>query len=306
MPLPVLVPETHVDLGLTSADALNASIYPDRDAALADMEASALGSGHARYAWYRGAGGKLIVPTLFSPATTPRIARTMREVRQDLAETVQRELKVVLLGLTGAKVLQGVFSRVVRVGAEPALRPLSRQEGLGGETPAPRQPVPRSTAPAPELTPAPESAPAPTAPAPAPAAPAPSPGLVHALTGNNPTPPVAAGPRLPQDVAVNPKVPRQLSPDRPIGSSLTQNAQVQADIRYLRTIGAENIRVNQQQITVRNGQRVGTNRPDLQFDYNGRRYHVEYDTPTSGRGPSHQSRTTSNDRDAETILLIVP
>ena len=86
----------------------------------------------------------------------------------------------------------------------------------------------------------------------------------------------------------------------------TQNAQIQADMQYLRTLGATNIRVNQQQVTVHNGQRVGTNRPDLQFDYNGRRYHVEYDTPMSGRGPGHQSRITSNDRDAESILLIVP
>ncbi|HZI07480.1 MAG TPA: hypothetical protein VEZ71_25915, partial [Archangium sp.] len=84
------------------------------------------------------------------------------------------------------------------------------------------------------------------------------------------------------------------------------NAQMQADIRYLRNLGARNIRVNQQQLIVRDGQRVGINRPDLQFDYNGRRYHVEYDTPTSGRGPGHRSRITSNDPDAETILLIVP
>jgi hypothetical protein len=130
--------------------------------------------------------------------------------------------------------------------------------------------------------------------------------LVRALTGNNPTPPVAAAPRLPQDVAVNPKVPKLRQFDRPIGSSPTQNAQVQTDVKYLQDIGAKNIRVNQQQITVRNGQRVGTNRPDLQFDYKGRRYHVEYDTPTSGRGPGHQSRITSNDPGAETLLLIVP
>jgi hypothetical protein len=52
--------------------------------------------------------------------------------------------------------------------------------------------------------------------------------------------------------------------------------------------------------------RVGINRPDLQFDYNGRRYHVEYDSPTSGRGSNHQSRLTSNDPEAEIILLIVP
>ena len=71
-------------------------------------------------------------------------------------------------------------------------------------------------------------------------------------------------------------------------------------------MGAKNIRVNQQQLTYRNGQRVGINRPDLQFDYKGRRYHVEYDTPASGRGPGHQLRTTSNDPNAEIILLIVP
>ncbi len=229
----------------------------------------------------------------------------MLEVRTHLAQTTQRELKVLLLTLTGTKVLQGVFSRALRVGSEPALRPLSREERLGGEAPAPRQSAPRQ----PEqrsTAPTPEPAPAPPAPAPAPGSPAPSPGLVQALTGNNPTPPMAAGPRLPQDVAVNPKVPNIRPTTRPIGPSPSQNAQVQADVQYLQDIGARNIRVNQQQLTVRNGQRVGTNRPDLQFDYKGRRYHVEYDTPTSGRGPGHQSRITSNDPDAETILLIVP
>jgi hypothetical protein len=64
--------------------------------------------------------------------------------------------------------------------------------------------------------------------------------------------------------------------------------------------------VNQQQVKFRNGQRVGTNRPDLQFDYNGRRYYVEYDSPTSGRGSGHQSRLTANDPEAEVILIIIP
>jgi hypothetical protein len=319
LPLPVLVPESHVDLGLTNAVPLNASIYPDRDTALAGMAVGSPGSGHARFAWYRGAGGALIVPTLFSPATTPRIARTMLEVRKHLGETAQHELKVLLLTLTGTKVLQGVLSRVVRVGTEPAplpspLRPLTSKEGLGGETAAPQHQVTRAAAPAPQAAPAPAaSAPAHAVPSPAPAAPAPasvsaapSPGLVQALTGNNPTRPVAPGPRLPQDVAVSPKVPKVRQLNRPIGSSLSQNAQIQADVEYLRTIGARNIRVNQQQLTTDSRQRVGINRPDLQFDYNGRRYHVEYDSPTSGRGLGHQSRLTSNDPNAETILLIVP
>ncbi len=286
LPLPVLVPESQVDLGLTSAEPLSAAIYPDRDAALAAIPP---GSRHTRYAYYRGAGGALIVPTVFSPATTPRIARTMLEVRQHLSETVQRELKVLLLSLTGTRVLQGVFARVVRVGLEPEF-----------EAPAPRQRVPRAAAPASE------AAPAPTTPASTPGTLAPSPGLVEALTGRNPTPQVAPGSRLPQDVAVKPTIPDQLPTDRPVGPSLSQNAQIQADVRYLRTMGAKNIRVNQQQLTLENGQRVGINRPDLQFDYKGRRYHVEYDTPTSGRGPGHQSRTTSNDPNAEIILMIVP
>jgi hypothetical protein len=227
----------------------------------------------------------------------------MVEVRKQLTETVQSDLQVLLLTLTGTKVLRGVFSRVVQIGAGPASHPLSGEEGFAGKAPVTRQPVPRSIAPARVPT---ESAPAPAASSPAPGSLAPSPGLVQALTGKNPTHQVVPGSRLPQDVAVKPRVPDVLPTNRPIGSSATQNAQVQADIQYLESIGARNIRVNQQQSTVENGQRVGINRPDLQFDHNGRRYHVEYDTPTSGRGTAHQSRATSNDPNSETILLIVP
>jgi hypothetical protein len=300
LPLPVLVPEAMVDLGLTRAEPLNASIYPDRDTALVDLKGSSSDTRNPRYAYYRGAGGGLVVPTLFSPITTPRIARTMLEVRTQLAQSTQRELKVLLLTLTGTKVLQGVFSRVLRVGSEPEPRTSSRQRDLARETPPPRQAAPRAASSTSEPTPTL------TAPAPVPSTLAPSSGLVRALGGSNPTPQVPPGPRLPQDVAVKPTVPSPLSAERPISSSPTQNAQIQADIRYLRNIGAKNIRVNQQQVTADNDLRVGTNRPDLQFDYNGRRFHVEYDTPASSRARSHQSRLTSNDADAEIILLIVP
>ncbi len=176
-----------------------------------------------------------------------------------------------------------------------------------GEVEAPPAP-PRAAAPTPEPAPAPapEPAPAPAPPAPAPGPLAPSPELVQALTGKNPTPQVPAGPRLRQDLTVKPKVPDLLPADRPISSSPSQNAQLQADIAYLKDeLRAENIRVNQQQVTFRDGQRVGINRPDLQFDYNGRRYHVEYDSPASGRGPRHQSRLTANDPEAGVILIII-
>jgi len=135
---------------------------------------------------------------------------------------------------------------------------------------------------------------------------APSPGLVEALQGRNATPKVAAPPRLLRDIAVDPDVPDLLPLQRPIGRSVTQNAQLQADIDYVKSLGAKNIRVNQQQLTLGNSQRVGINRPDLQFDLYGRRYYVEYDTPKSGRGVAHQARSTANDANSETILLTVP
>ncbi|XXF78224.1 hypothetical protein P2318_00260 [Myxococcaceae bacterium GXIMD 01537] len=283
LPLPVLVPGAQVDLTLTHAQPHESSIYPDRSSALEALAASAPRTEQPRYAFYRGATGTLIAPTLFSPATTPRTARTMLEVRQHLSETTQRELKVLLVSLTGTKVLQGLFSRVVRMSAEPAPGLSSQRKAERASTPVPRQPAPPATAPPP-----------------------PSSALVQALTGHNPTPRVAPGARLPQDVAVSPTVPEPLKTSRPIGSSPTQNAQLQADIKYLRSIDARNIRVNQQQLKLENGQRMGINRPDLQFDYNGRRYHVEYDTPTSDRGHGHQSRLTSNDPNAEVIRIIVP
>lgn len=293
LPLPVLVPEAQVDLESTSAQPFDNSIYPDRETALAVQ-----GPGPGRYTYYRGAGATLIVPTVFSPASTPRIAQTMLEVRKDLSQTVERELKVMLVTLTGTQVLRGVFSRVVRTAAEPEVRaPLSPQErARAGPAPRPSEPKP--------ATAAPETTPAPPAPEQGPLAP--SPALVQALSGKPPTPPVAPGTRLPQDMAVKPTAPKLMPLRRPIGPSPNQNAQLQADIDYLRKVGARNIRVNQQQLTVQDQQRVGINRPDLQFDYNGRRYHVEYDSPTSGRGADHQSRLTSNDPDAEIILLIIP
>ncbi|HYH97677.1 hypothetical protein [Hyalangium sp.] len=188
-----------------------------------------------------------------------------------------------------------------------------------GRVEAPPAP-PRAVAPAPEPAPAPapppparavarapEPASAPAPPPPAPGTLAPSPELVQALTGKNPTAQVPAGPRLRQDVSVKPEVPKLRDTDRPISPSPRQNAQLQRDIEYLEDeLGAENIRVNQQQLNLENKARVGINRPDLQFDYKGRRYYVEYDSPASGRGPGHQSRLTANDLEGEVILIIIP
>jgi hypothetical protein len=192
---------------------------------------------------------------------------------------------------------------------EPAPAPAPKPAPAPAPKPAPApapEPAP-APAPKPAPAPAPKPAPAPAPPPPAPGTLAPSPELVQALTGKNPTPQVPAGPRLRQDITVKPDVPDLRPTDRPISPSPRQNAQLQRDIEYVKNeLGARNIRVNQQQLTVKDGQRVGINRPDLQFDYNGRRYYVEYDSPASGRGPGHQERLIANDPEADVILIIIP
>ncbi len=107
--------------------------------------------------------------------------------------------------------------------------------------------------------------------------------------------------RLPQDIAVNPKAPKPLSLARPIGLSPTQNAAMQGDIRQWKAQGAKDFRVNQHQVNAA-GERVGVNRPDLQFTFGGKRYYIEYDTPVSNRGPPHRERILANDPNGVVIL----
>jgi hypothetical protein len=111
--------------------------------------------------------------------------------------------------------------------------------------------------------------------------------------------------RLAQDLAISPNAPSALPLGRPIGLSPTQNAAVQADIIEARAAGGTRFRVNQQQVDAA-GNRVGINRPDLQYtDASGRRVYIEYDTPSSTRGPDHQTRIMANDPAGNVILKTV-
>jgi hypothetical protein len=107
--------------------------------------------------------------------------------------------------------------------------------------------------------------------------------------------------RVPQDINVSPVPPRRLSTRRSIGGSRKQWRSLQADIRRAQAEGARDIRVNQQQVNAA-GQRVGVNRPDLQYARaDGTRVYIEYDNATPGsfpntpRGPTHAARIQAND-----------
>jgi hypothetical protein len=115
--------------------------------------------------------------------------------------------------------------------------------------------------------------------------------------------------RLPQDIAVSRNAPPAKSPQgRGIGTSTWQNNALQKDISEANAMGATDIRVDQQQVTAA-GDRVGTNRPDLQYTRpDGTRVYIEYDRATSGkfpnspRGPQHMERILANDPNAVVIL----
>lgn len=120
-------------------------------------------------------------------------------------------------------------------------------------------------------------------------------------------PPVLVAPnttRLAQDVNVNPSRPDRLpTTGRPAGRP-SHNQALQTDIANL-PFGARDVRVNQQQVNAA-GQRVGINRPDLQYTVNGQRYYIEYEGIGAPRGPSHRARITAKDPTAIVDVREIP
>jgi RHS repeat-associated protein len=111
--------------------------------------------------------------------------------------------------------------------------------------------------------------------------------------------------QLPQDASADPTPPRALPTSRPVGRRPNQNAAKDDDVAAAREQGATDIRVNQQQVDAE-GDRVGINRPDLQYTLpDGTRVYVEYDSSSSGRGPVHQARILANDPNGVVILKTV-
>lgn len=119
--MPVLLPDSHIDFTLSKAEPIDTTIYPDRSAAdAAILAAPAAANGVPRYAFYRGAGGALIVPTIFSPATTPITIQTLLTARSLLADEMQNEFVVLAIGMVGGMILKSILTRLVRVGSKTA------------------------------------------------------------------------------------------------------------------------------------------------------------------------------------------
>jgi hypothetical protein len=114
---PVFVPESHFDFAATRTQPADLAIFDTRDAALAAIPIGPVQAGQPQpCAFYRGAGGAVIAPTLFTPDTTPRVIRTALQAQRDLAAQVQQELAVLALSIVGGMVLRAIISRITRAG----------------------------------------------------------------------------------------------------------------------------------------------------------------------------------------------
>jgi hypothetical protein len=98
---------------------------------------------------------------------------------------------------------------------------------------------------------------------------------------------------------------------RPVGANDIQNATAQHDVGILaKNPLVTDLKVNQWQASVATEDDpsvlLGRNRPDLQFTFGGQRYYIEYDVPSSLRGPGHAARILANDPGAIVYTLTVP
>jgi hypothetical protein len=135
MSIPIHVPRSLVDLKQTKAEPIDAKVYDTlAQANEAIRLAPAKAQGVTPFAYYRGAGGAVIAPTIFSVVTTPRTIATFFLARVALKDYVQRELTGIAIGIVAGMVLRAVVGWIFR--APKNLKPPPR-----GAPPLPEPPA---------------------------------------------------------------------------------------------------------------------------------------------------------------------
>jgi hypothetical protein len=120
MSMPIEVPNSLVDLNPIKAEPIDTKIY---DTLAQAQEAIRLAPAMAKditpFAYYRGAGGAIIAPTVISAATTPRIIATLWIARAALAKYVQQSLTVVAINIITGRIIRAAFNRLFRAPKDP-------------------------------------------------------------------------------------------------------------------------------------------------------------------------------------------
>jgi hypothetical protein len=147
MSTPIYVPDSLLKLDVENAEAIDSTIYDTLEKANdAIRRASAKAKGVTPFAYYQGAGGAVIAPTIFSPATTPRIIATYYEARSLYADYVTHGLTGVAISIVGGMALRMILGRIFRARSgdpkpprglppprnPPKIRPVNDTVDVGG------------------------------------------------------------------------------------------------------------------------------------------------------------------------------
>jgi len=114
MSVPIDVPYRLVDLNLNEAEPIDEKVHDTLAAANDVIGKVPAKKGVTRFAFYRGAGGAVIAPTIFSPATTPRIIATFYEARRLYADYVLNALSGTAVNIVGGMVLRTFLGSILR------------------------------------------------------------------------------------------------------------------------------------------------------------------------------------------------
>src|SRR3954452_81257 len=138
-----------------SYESVGSQVFPDRPTALQAVPYGPFQGGQALpYAYFRAPQSSIIVPTVLSMVTAPRVVQTARDAVTRLKNEVQHELTVLALWLTGGMLVSVAMSSLTRVfnarlnAAQARLAAEARaQARLAAEARAPKGAGPRPAAP---------------------------------------------------------------------------------------------------------------------------------------------------------------
>jgi hypothetical protein len=144
---PIYVSDDFLKLDVEKAEAINSTIYDTlAEAKDAIKQAPAKTKGVTPFAYFKGAAGAVIAPTIFSPATTPRIIAGYYGARRVWAQNVASELTGVSIGLGTGIAFRMTLGRTYRPLPEdpkppprnlpppvpPKIRPVNDTVNVGG------------------------------------------------------------------------------------------------------------------------------------------------------------------------------
>ena len=109
---PIFLPAAYINWSIIDATAATRALYPSRENALASIA----GKPGNWLAYYRTVGG-VIAPTVFAPASTPRILTTLLNARKQLADEAKEIFTALAVSMIAGQLIRFGFGVLQRAAA---------------------------------------------------------------------------------------------------------------------------------------------------------------------------------------------